>query len=206
MIRVAREDGTFGAWQAWSATRSGLDIDLGAAPGYRAIFVQAMDAAYNISETASIAILVVDPAASAHGSDATSTAPNSAAGASKGTGAIPGSVAAPHALPGAAAAASGPSRDVRAPKLISVRSAAKSCTRVITLRISARDNVKVTRIRIANEDGRFGAWKRYRAKVSHRLTVGATKKRVTVQVADAAGNVSTSRSQRITVIRCSHRR
>lgn len=194
MVRIAREDGTFGEWQSWSSARMSVDIDLGSAPGYRMVFVQAMDAAFNISETASVAVLVEAPA-SPTVSD-TAIAPRVPA---------PAAATAPIVTGGGTVAtqpAGAHLRDAVAPVVQAFRTPSTSCSRAITVRIAARDNVRVAKYRIANEDGRFGVWKAYRPSVAHRLTSGTTVKRITVQVADAAGNVSTSRSVRVVVKRC----
>ena len=70
------------------------------------------------------------------------------------------------------------------------------------LRIVALDDAAPTWVRVANENGRYGRWQPYRAAVRHVLTRGTTQKLVTVQVADAAGNVSRAASRRVLVVRC----
>lgn len=63
-------------------------------------------------------------------------------------------------------------------------------TQNVTLVIDATDNVAATQVRVANEDGNWGAWQAYNANLAHTLTAGNLNKLVFVQVRDAAGNES----------------
>jgi hypothetical protein len=59
-----------------------------------------------------------------------------------------------------------------------------------TVHLTATDDVGVTQVRFANEDGNWGAWKDYADDVPHTLTAGNTMKVVYAQVRDAAGRES----------------
>lgn len=56
--------------------------------------------------------------------------------------------------------------------------------------IEAADDVAVTQVRVANEDGNWGAWTDFADEVPHQLTAGNTYKVVYAQVRDAAGRES----------------
>ena len=60
----------------------------------------------------------------------------------------------------------------------------------ITVNVAATDNTGVTMMRLANEDGTWGAWKAFAAGSQWTLTAGYGTKGVTVQVKDAADNLS----------------
>lgn len=64
-------------------------------------------------------------------------------------------------------------------------------TRDIIVRLAAADDVGVTEVRFANEDGEWQPWKPFgNGDVPHTLTAGATVKAVFAQVRDAAGRES----------------
>ena len=61
----------------------------------------------------------------------------------------------------------------------------------ITVQLTAADDIGVSEVRFANEDGNWGPWKAYDdGNVAHTLTAGATMKVVFAQVRDAAGRES----------------
>jgi hypothetical protein len=63
-------------------------------------------------------------------------------------------------------------------------------TSAVTVTLTATDDVGVTEVRFANEDGTWQAWKPFAAQVPHTLTAGAGLKAVYAQVRDAAGRES----------------
>lgn len=184
-LRVAGNDGTFSEWIAWSAGSRTLTRDFGTTFGAHVVAVQVRDAAFNVSETATLRIGYALPGA---------VAPVLPAG---GTG---DAVVDPTGAGGGGVLV----RDQVAPRIVALRVPARSCSRIVLLRLRARDDAAPVPawVRVANENGRFGRWQRYRGTLRHVLTRGATRKLVTVQVADAAGNVSRSSSRRMLVVRC----
>ncbi len=189
-LRVAGNDGTFSEWIAWGNGARTLTRDFGSARGLHVVAVQVRDAAFNVSETATLRISYVAPGAATPAPVA-----NEAIDAPAGGGGAP------------VAGADGGGvlvRDTVAPRIHRFIVPKRSCSRIVVLRLVARDNAAPipTWVRVANEHGRYGRWQRYRGKLRHVLTRGATRKLVTVQVADAAGNVSRTSSRRLLVIRC----
>ena len=80
--------------------------------------------------------------------------------------------------------------DTIAPQLDSVTIPSTTTTSTVTVSITATDNVSVTQVRLANEDGNWGAWKVFSPTMQHLLSSGIGKKGVFVQVRDAANNES----------------
>ncbi|MBC7644748.1 MAG: NHL repeat-containing protein [Thermoleophilia bacterium] len=80
--------------------------------------------------------------------------------------------------------------DAVAPVLTGTTVPLTTTTQTITVGITATDNVAVTSMRFANEDGAFGAWINIAATGTQTLTAGYGVKGVNVQVKDAAGNLS----------------
>lgn len=188
-LRIAGNDGTFSEWQPWAAGSQSIVRDLGPAVGTYAMAVQVRDAAFNVSETATVRIAFVKPGVPA-------TPP-----AGGGAGPLPGTAAAPGDDP-VAAGGGVLVRDLVAPRIYALRVPARSCSRIVVLRLVAHDDATPTWVRVANEDGRYGRWQPYRTSVRQVLSRGTTRKLVTVQVADAAGNVSRAASRRLVVVRC----
>lgn len=85
-----------------------------------------------------------------------------------------------------------PPVDATAPQLASATLPATVNARAVTIAVAATDNVAVTQIRAANEgqDINAAAWKPFVPQLAHDLSAGDGAKAVTVQVRDAAGNVS----------------
>lgn len=81
-------------------------------------------------------------------------------------------------------------RDTIAPTLESVTVPAITTTQAIDIAVGAADNVAVTGMRLANEDGEWAAWQAYTPTVRWTLSPGFGVKAVFVQVRDAAGNLS----------------
>jgi hypothetical protein len=75
---------------------------------------------------------------------------------------------------------------------------ASTTTRVISVKLSASDNVAVTEVRFANEDGTWAPWQAFAATKQWTLSPGAGFKGVFAQVRDAARNESKSIYTRIT--------
>ncbi|HUR79067.1 MAG TPA: right-handed parallel beta-helix repeat-containing protein [Acidimicrobiales bacterium] len=89
--------------------------------------------------------------------------------------------------------------DTTAPTLTSVEVPATTTSRTVTIRISANDNVKVTEVRFANEDGIWSAWQPHASTKSWTLSSSASAyKGVSTQVRDAAGNESSVIYRRVT--------
>jgi hypothetical protein len=80
--------------------------------------------------------------------------------------------------------------DAADPALTAVVLPATVPTTAVTVSLTATDDVGVTQVRFANEDGVWGAWKAFSAEMPHTLTAGATYKVVYAQVRDAAGKES----------------
>jgi hypothetical protein len=179
-VRVAGNDGNFGPWTPWQngtrPLRTVLESDASAWTRY----VQVRDAAWNESPT--VAVSIVRPA------------PPSPSLVEP----IAGMPVAPGPSNPAAAAV-----DRVAPRLVSFAVPARSCSRRVLLTIVARDDVEVTHVRTANEDGRLGGWKPLRGgRIAHLLTKGMTHKVIYVQVRDAAGNSSRVVPRRSRLVRC----
>ncbi len=78
--------------------------------------------------------------------------------------------------------------------------AATTSSLTVTLTLSATDNIAVTQMLISNNDGFAGAsWENYATTKSWTLTSGDGVKTVYVKFKDAAGNVSVTTSDTITV-------
>jgi hypothetical protein len=76
------------------------------------------------------------------------------------------------------------------PALTAVTVPNPTATAAITVHLAATDDIGVTQVRFANEDGNWGAWGAYGADVPWTLTAGNTLKVVYAQVRDAAGRES----------------
>ncbi|MCW2925314.1 MAG: hypothetical protein JWM98_2718, partial [Thermoleophilia bacterium] len=87
-----------------------------------------------------------------------------------------------------------------APVLRAVTIPAQTTTRLITVRIDATDDVAVTQVRLANEDGTWQAWRAFAPTITWQLNAGANKRGVYVQVRDGAGRESASIYSRITCV------
>ncbi len=93
-----------------------------------------------------------------------------------------------HAYPAVVA-----SSDTAAPVLQSVTVPATTTTRTITIGLSATDNVRVTEVRFANEDGNWSAWRPFGMTKQWTLSSNLSSlKGVSSQVRDAAHNESSS--------------
>lgn len=80
--------------------------------------------------------------------------------------------------------------DTSAPTISSVTVPESTSSRTITVSLSAGDDVAVTELRTANEDGQWSAWHPFATSIDQTLTAGAGIKGVSVQVRDAARNES----------------
>ncbi|MCW2972181.1 MAG: Ig-like surface protein, partial [Thermoleophilia bacterium] len=88
------------------------------------------------------------------------------------------------------APAPGAAVDAADPTLTAITLPATTRTVAVTVKLTAGDDVKVTEVRFANEDGEWLPWKAYAPEVPHTLTAGNTDKVVFAQVRDAAGKES----------------
>lgn len=93
------------------------------------------------------------------------------------------------ALPLAAPAAL-PAPDNTAPVVKNVVLPATTTTQNVAVTITATDNVAVSEMRIANEDGAYGPWQPFTSPATWKLSNGYAVKGVFVQVRDMAGNES----------------
>ena len=91
-----------------------------------------------------------------------------------------------------------PGPDKTAPVLSSVTLPASTTKRAITITLSASDNIAVSEVRFANEDGNWAAWQPYATQKPWTLSPNAGSKGVFAQVRDAARNESKSIYTRIT--------
>ena len=91
-----------------------------------------------------------------------------------------------------------PSADNTAPVLSSVKLPTSTTKRAITITLSATDNIAVSEVRFANEDGNWAAWQPYATQKPWTLSPNAGYKGVFAQVRDAARNESKSIYTRIT--------
>ncbi|MCZ4496250.1 MAG: hypothetical protein JWM25_833 [Thermoleophilia bacterium] len=163
-VRFANEDGN---WLAWKAFTPAAAHTLSAGYAVKGVYTQVRDAAGH--ESVSIYKTLRYQAGAAAPAPAPAPAP----------GADPAPAPAP-----------APAADAVAPVLVGFTLPAITTTQAITLTITATDNIKVTQVRVANEDGNWGAWKAFTPNLAHTLSGGHSVKGVYVQVRDAAGNES----------------
>lgn len=83
-----------------------------------------------------------------------------------------------------------PAPDVSAPAIDAVLLPATTATRDIDVKVTAHDDVAVTQVRLATEDGNWKAWQAFTPTVRFTLTAGLGLRGVYVQVRDAAGRES----------------
>ena len=140
-VRIANEDGTYGAWLPFAAN---VAHTLSANYGTKGVFVQVRDKADNRSAQIYKTLAYKAP---------------------------PGE---------------GP--DLTAPVITAVTVPATTANRTITVAITETDNKGVTQMRLANEDGAWGAWVPFAANVQHTLSANYGAKGVFVQVRDAVDN------------------
>lgn len=89
--------------------------------------------------------------------------------------------------------------DTTKPVLSGVTLPATTASRIITIGLSATDNVGVAQARFANEDGIWSTWRAFSPSMTWTLSSSTSSyKGVTSQVRDAAGNTSGSIYQRVT--------
>ncbi|MCW2956697.1 MAG: hypothetical protein JWO69_1566 [Thermoleophilia bacterium] len=170
--RVANEDGNWGAWKAFNGKL--LPHALSAGIGYKAVYVQVRDAAGNEAPTTAFTTTRV-------------VAPDAPV--------APEPVNPEPVVPGpgpVAPAPGGGGIDAVAPTLTAVAVPATTGTQAINVVITAADNVQVTQVRFANEDGNWGAWKAFTPTMPHTLSANYSVKGVYTQVRDAVGNESGS--------------
>jgi len=161
-VRLANEDGNFGAWRAFANT---VTWTLTAGYTNKAVFVQVQDASGKISTSV------------------------------LGRTAWVRDVAAPPDPP----APGDP--DVAAPVLVSVAMPAETTTQSVNVKLNATDNVAVTEMRLANEDGNWLPWKAFDPDKAWLLSAGFSGKLVFAQVRDARGNESATMYARTSYVR-----
>lgn len=165
-VRV-REDGVQYGWRPWATslphTLSGGNVE-------HVLEIQVRDAAGNLSAPATVRITQVAPPAPKPSQPGTPRP------------VLP-------ATPGAPVAGGGGS-DTTRPLLTAVTMSPQVPGRSLVVRLRASDEVGVTLVRFATENGRWGSWRTLRSSYAIRLTSGQGWKGVFVQVRDAAGNRS----------------
>ena len=80
--------------------------------------------------------------------------------------------------------------DIEAPVINSVSIPTPTSTQTLDVTVQAMDNVGVTEMRLANEDGNWMIWVPFKSVTQHSLTGGFGKKGVFVQVRDDTRNES----------------
>ncbi|MCB0879427.1 MAG: hypothetical protein KDC46_10685 [Thermoleophilia bacterium] len=80
--------------------------------------------------------------------------------------------------------------DTTAPVLAAITIPAETTTQTVGVALDATDDVAVSQVRFANEDGNWAGWQAYKANMQWPLTAGYGFKLVYAQVRDAAGNES----------------
>lgn len=164
-MRLATESGVWAEWQPFAATTT---FTLTAGVGTRGVFVQVRDAKRQESATLYRTTKLLEQAPA----PAPVPAPNPEP--------VPAPQPNPDPVPVPALV------DAAAPVLRAVTLPAQSTTRAIIVAVDATDDVAVTEVRLANEDGTWSAWQPYAANVPWVLTRIAMTKGVFVQVRDAA--------------------
>jgi hypothetical protein len=171
-IRLATEDGNWGAWQAFAPTTR---FTLKAGLGLHGVYVQVRDAAGRESNIVYKLTTV------------TGNAPN--------PNPLPAPAPAPEPDPDPAPAPAPdpqPGPDIAVPTLRNVTIPATSAASAIDVRIDAVDDHAVTQMRLATDDGNWGAWQPFQATARFNLRAGIGFRGVYVQVRDAAGHESGS--------------
>jgi hypothetical protein len=159
-VRFATEDGFWKAWQDYHVDSS---FTLAAGVGAHGVFAQVADGQGLVSDARYVTLVVVGPP-------------------------VPVTPVPPVVNPNPGQAPIVVDRT--APVLGKLNLPAVTASRNITISLTATDNVGVAWVRLANEDGKWGAWTRYTPTVAWSLTPIAMSKAVFVQVKDAAGNES----------------
>jgi hypothetical protein len=85
-----------------------------------------------------------------------------------------------------------PAPDLQAPTIANVVLPATTTSQDIAVTITATDNVAVSEMRLADQNGTYGPWQPFASPVTVHLTNGYSIKGVFVQVRDMAGNESTA--------------
>ncbi|MBC7460966.1 MAG: hypothetical protein H7287_06355, partial [Thermoleophilia bacterium] len=167
-MRLASEQGVWGPWTKFDAAAT---FTLTAGNGARGVFVQVRDterleskSLYRITTAAVPAVVVVVPPV-----------------------VIPPVVVPPVVVPPVVAP---PVRDTTAPVLVELAFPKTTTTRTITVATRATDDVGVTKMRLASDNGIWQPWQDYAAATPWTLAPVAMVKGVFVQVRDTAGNES----------------
>ena len=189
-LRIAGEDGSFGDWQPWGSGMRTLIWSPPTATGTFTISIQVRDAARRVSGTVTVRVAV--GATSAPVAPVVPVVPVARV--------VP---VVPVVIGGGPMAAPDPAAvDRVAPRISSVRVPRTACRRSIIVRLVASDDRALAQVRIANESGIWSGWRTYRGALRHNLSRGLGPKHVSLQVADAAGNVSGVIARRLAVVRC----
>lgn len=173
-MRLATETGIWGPWQPFAATTT---FALTAGLGPRGVSVQVRDAKLQESGTLYRATKLVAGEPAPNPQPDPQPQPNPDPPAPN-----PNPNPNPNPVPNPPV----PVVDAAAPVLRAVTLPATTTTRAVIVAIDATDDVAVTEVRLANEDGNWGAWQPFAANTAWVLTKVAMTKGVFVQVRDAA--------------------
>ena len=187
-IRIAGSDGDYDAWMPSTSGTSSIVHTLEPGTGPRSVTVQVKDAA-NRTAAARLDVLLQPVPVPAPDT----TVPGGDDG--DGTGVTPGGGDADH--PGTGAA-----RDTVKPRIHSLTVPASTCSRLVQVGLSVRDNRKVTHMRLSSGSGAYGPWRPFLGRLVYRLPPRVARTMVTVQVRDAAGNRSVPSSRSVRLRRC----
>ncbi len=104
-----------------------------------------------------------------------------------------------YAKTGATTPAPTPTKDTAAPTITSVNITTAFPSRFATVKVAATDDIGVSKIRFANEDGNWGEWQTYKASMPQMMSAGKGYKGIFTQVMDASGKQSTISFTKFTV-------
>ncbi|MCW2974027.1 MAG: hypothetical protein JWN72_2300 [Thermoleophilia bacterium] len=200
-MRLATEEGDWGGWTKFDAAAS---FTLTAGNGARGVFVQVRDAEHLESRSlyrttvAAVPAVVVPPVAVPPVVVPPVVAPPVVAPpvvvppvvvppVVVPPVVVPPVVVPPVVVPPVVAP---PVRDTKAPVLEELTLPKTIATRTVTVSTKASDNVAVTRMRLASDNGVWQPWQDYAAATPWTVAPTAMVKGVFVQVRDAAGNES----------------
>ncbi|MCW2960549.1 MAG: S-layer y protein [Thermoleophilia bacterium] len=155
------EDGAAGPWLPWNA--AGIAHTLNGTYGNHSIMVQVRDAAGNLSNRIIATVAWSAPK--------------------------PGAVAKPP-IAGAGGVAVATEFDTQRPVIIKATIPVQSAGRRIAVTVKSKDNVGVSAVRFASENGRWGKWQPLTGKRVALVGTGVGWKGMYVQVRDKAGNRS----------------
>jgi hypothetical protein len=176
-VKQVRFANDYGVWEAWQAFTPAMRFSLRAGIGTRGVYTQVRDAANRESNVVYRTTIV--------------TAQNPAPAPNPVPVPDPEPDPAPNPVPDPAPNPA-PGPDVVAPTLRQVTVPATTATSAIDVVIDGIDDHAVTQMRLATDDGNWGAWQAFTPTVRFTLRAGIGFRGVYVQLRDAAGNESAS--------------